>query len=205
VGDQLDLAAQIRKLRMEMFLTRLVGGLLLIILAVFVLLGRKQRLTTVEATEFVLKDDAGNVFGRLAKQGVGGACLTLMAKGSEASSRLCSEDGLGVGHSSYMILYDGDGISRVSLSTGDASNSNTRIESGLYLVSSPLGRKFMNLNLGLNTELTIGREQIARFVEGSEYVQQSFERTAVISIPEEKPAIELFDKSGRKVSSTQRK
>lgn len=190
---------------MEMFLTRLVGGLLLMVLAGLILLSRKPRLTTIEATEFVLKDDAGNVFGKLAKQGVGGACLTLMAKGSKAGSSLCSEDDLGVGHSSYMILYDGDGITRVSLSTGDASNADTRIESGLYLVSNALGRKFMNLNLGLNTELTIGKEQIAHFVEGSEYIEQPFDRTAVISIPEEKPAIELFNKFGRKVWSTQRK
>jgi hypothetical protein len=202
VDDKFGLAVQIKTLHREIFWTRCVGAFLILFVAAFVLSGRGKHPRTVEATEFLLKDDSGNVIGRLGKEGSGGVCLALTAKSSDAGAHLCSDDGSSQS-SSYLVLYNGDGVSLVSLSAGYISRPKFNIDSGVYIVRNDLGRKFLNLRLGQDTELAIGKEQVGYFSGGTLF--QSYERTAVFSIFEEKPTINLFDKSGRKVWSTDKK
>lgn len=183
MNEQLDLAAQIKKLRRDNLRTKWVGGLLMLLLSVLVFLGRTQHPKTVEATQFLLKDSAGNIVARLGQMDFGGTCLTLTAKAHAADAELCVHDD----DSSSLVLLDHRGDSRVSLSPGfNTHEPLMRFPPGLY-IGEDLGKNYLNISLGTETRLVIGH--------GSN-------ESVVISSPGDKPAISLFGGDGKKVWST---
>ncbi|MGB2662936.1 MAG: hypothetical protein WAK48_02960 [Candidatus Acidiferrum sp.] len=207
--DQIDLAAQIRKLRMEILVTWWVGGLLIIILAAVLLSGRIKHLNTIEATEFLLKDDAGRPIARLGRQ-AGGTCLALIANNSLAEAKLCAFDGSNVNSSSYLLLNDADGVSRASLSAGaNTRESQHFVDSGLFILQKYLNEKFLNLSVGNNTELVIGDKapyNLQIGVVGPFYVEPTSPVPKVtISVPNNEPVINVLDKLGHEVWSTKKK
>jgi hypothetical protein len=203
VDAQTDFAAQIKRLRRDILWTKLVGGLLILLLSVLVLSERNKHLQTVEATEFLLRDDTGNVVARLGKQDSGGICLALNPRHSVGGAELCSFEGT-ISSSSYLGLRENDG-SRVSLSAGfNSTNGKFPVQPGLYILREDLGRKFLNLSLGNDARLAIGHE--ARIVQSQNVTTdyQQYGETAAVSIPEGKAEIDLFDHLEKKVWTTQK-
>jgi hypothetical protein len=204
VEAQIDFSAQIKRLRREVLWTKLVSVLLVLLLSVFVLSERnKHHPQTVEATEFLLKDDAGNVIARLGKQGSDGTCLALTPRHSVADAELCSFEG-DISRSSYLVLRDDD-VSRVSLSAGfNSANGKLPVQPGLYIVRGNSGGRFLNLTLEADARLVIGHE--ASFVQSGNTTTGygEYGETAAVSIPEGKAEIDLFDHRAKKVWTTQK-
>ena len=159
------------------------GGLLACVLFVLLVAGRFQRPKTVEGTQFLLKDAAGNVVARLGQMNLGGTCLTLTSKGHAADAELCVHDD----ESSHLALLNHHGDSRVSLSPGFTSyEPMIRFPAGLY-IGEELGKNFVNLSLGAETKLIIGHAS---------------HDSIVVSSSLEKPSINLFGRDGQTVWST---
>jgi hypothetical protein len=186
----------------------LVGGLLLIILAAFVLSGKIKHPKATEATEFLLKDDMGHPVARLGRQ-AGGTCLTLTANDSLAQAKLCAFDGSDQSSSSsYLLLTDGDGVSRASLSAGpNTRDARHSINSGLFILRKYLNEKFLNLNLGTDTELVIGEEGMFSVfpTQAGVPVPRIDIPRVIISVPGHEPAINIIDDNGQEAWSTKKK
>ncbi len=183
VNEQVDLAAQFKKLHRDNLWTKWVGGLLILLLSVLVLLGRIHHPKTVEATQFLLKDSAGNIVASLGQMEFGGTCLTLTAKAHAADAELCVHDD----DSSSLSLLEHRGDSRVLLSPGfQTYEPSMRFAPGLY-IGEDLGKNYLNISLGTETKLVIGH--------GSS-------ESVFISSGGDKPAISLFGSDGKKAWST---
>jgi hypothetical protein len=163
MSERTDLSAEVQKLRRALFWTQCLGGLLILGLTTFIGVRRiRQALAvetsqtkTVEANQFVLKDEAGNVIAKLGAQRIDGTCLTLSTKENSATAQLCvGEDG-----SSGLLLSGKSGHSSISLSTG-----NNAAEQGLELgqVNTGLqiwkdnGKNWVDLIVGCSYQCAVG-------------------------------------------------
>jgi hypothetical protein len=148
--DYADMADQISRLRTE--IQRLRWVCIFAILFLFGLIFWSQRnRTTVEAREFLLKDEAGNVVARMGKEAFS-HCLSFKAKSNSASASLC----VGDDDSSSLFLSDHQGTSRVSLSPGfNIYEPPGRFPPGLYIGEND-GANYINYTLGDETKMTIG-------------------------------------------------
>lgn len=179
----LELATEVEKLRKDNMRIKVVGGLLASVLFVLLVAGRFQHPKTVEGTQFLVKDSAGNVVARLGQMNLGVTCLTLTAKGHAADAELCVHDD----ESSHLALLNHHGDSRVSLSPGFTSyEPMTRFPAGLY-IGEDLGKNFVNLSLGTETKLIIGHAS---------------QDSVVVSSASDKSSINLFGSHGKTVWST---
>ena len=111
---QPDLISQVNKLRKDIFWTRCVLGLALLCLATRTVANWRRHPRTVEANEFLLRGQSGNIAARLGQEGLGDTCLTLMAKGKIAVASLCVQDEEG----SSLDLHNLKSESRATLTPG---------------------------------------------------------------------------------------
>jgi len=181
--EPLDLAAQLEKLRRDNHRTTIIFAFLIVALVTITLANHFQRPTSLEATEFLLKDSAGNVVARLGAAEFGGTCLTLKAKEHAADAQLCVHDDDG----SYLALSNHHGDSRVSLSPGFTGYEPlTRFPAGLY-IGQDLGKNFASLTLGTETKFALGHGP---------------QNSILVSSPADKPEITLFSGEGKRIWST---
>ena len=182
MGEPLDLAKQLQQLRKDNTRIRLLGSFLIVGLLAVIFTNHFQRPTSLEATEFLLKDSAGNVVARLGAAKFGGTCLTLMAKEHAADAQLCVHD-----NGSYLALLNHQGDSRVSLSPGFTGYEPlTRFPAGLY-IGQDLGKNFASLTLGTETKFALGHGP---------------QNSILVSSPADKPEITLFSSEGKRIWST---
>ena len=109
-----ELVSQVKALRKDIFWTRCVLSFALLCLAALTLANWSRHPKTVEANEFLLRGQSGNIAARLGQEGLGDTCLTLMAKGKVAIASLCVQDGEG----SSLDLHNLKSESRATLTPG---------------------------------------------------------------------------------------
>lgn len=181
MNESIDLAAQIASLRRSIFWSKLVVGLLILVLFSLVLGGLTRRPKTVEANQILLKDKKGNVIAKLGDEGYGDTCLTLLAQANGPRSELC------VDQSGSFLVLSGPNDSRVSLTPGFSTIEPLMpISPGLYIGENN-GENFVNIGIGSETSIAIGH--------GSK-------KAIEISSPTGTPAINLFGGDGKKLWST---
>ena len=94
MDNESDLLVKVEKLRRDLFWTKSVGVVLFLVLVATSAANWRRHPTTIEASEFLLKDRAGNVVARLG-QHTGDTCLTLRANQNVSIAELCVQDGEG--------------------------------------------------------------------------------------------------------------
>jgi hypothetical protein len=111
---QFDLVSQVQKLRKDIFLTRCVLGLAMLCLTALTIANWRRHPKTIEANEFLLRGQSGNIAARLGQESFGDTCLTLMAKGKVAVASMCVQDEEG----SSLDLHNLKSESRATLTPG---------------------------------------------------------------------------------------
>ncbi|MFI5098581.1 MAG: hypothetical protein ACHQT6_11470 [Candidatus Acidiferrales bacterium] len=185
MAEHSDLAAQVDKLRRDILWTKCIAGLLILCLVAVVIVSRPRHPKIVEATQLILKDEAGNVVASLGKGAFGETCLTLSAKAHAAVSELCvADDGGG-----FLDLHDLNTESRATLTPGFTMHESlaTHFPAGL-LIEKDASKHFVNMSLRDETKMVIGH--------GSN-------DSIILSSPTNKPAITLFNGDGKQIWSTQ--
>jgi hypothetical protein len=181
MSDSTDLADQIASLRRNIFWSKLIVGLLVLIL--FCLLASlMRRPAIVEANQLLLKDHNGNVIAKLGDAGYGSTCLTLRAQANGPTSELCVEQ-----HGSYLGLI-GPNDSRAILTPGYTTvEPYMRFGPGLYIGEND-GQNFVNVSVGAETKMVISHNA---------------KNTVEISSAAGAPAlVNLFGSDGKKIWST---
>jgi len=193
MSDRSDLSTEIEELRRAIYWTRCLGGLLILGLATMIAAGRIRhpiaveagQMKTVEANQFLLKDNAGNLVARLGAQRIDGTCLTLSAKENAAAKLCVGEDG-----SSSLVLSKKGGQSSVSLSTG-----NNAAQQGMELAQVNTGLQIWKDGGKNSVDLVVGSDGISFFMGHGE------NPSVVISTSKDKSLIDLFGQGGRRVWS----
>jgi hypothetical protein len=178
-----DFAAQVRKLRTDVFLIKCIAGVLILCVAALIVAGQIKHSKVLEATQLVLKDDAGKVIAMLGKGGFGSTCLSLSAKENAAIAELCA-DGDGGG---YLDLHNLRTESRVTLTPGFTMYEPLAHFPAGLLIEKDSNKHFLNLSLGEETKLVIGH---------------GANDSIIFSSPAIKPAITLFNGDGKEIWST---
>lgn len=109
-----DLVVRIERLRRDVFWTKCVAAVLFLILLAGNVANWTRHPRTVEANEFLLKDRAGNVVGRLGQYDFGDTCLTLTANRNVSVANLCVQDSEGTS----LDLHNLKNESRATLTPG---------------------------------------------------------------------------------------
>jgi hypothetical protein len=141
----------------------------------------------VEATEFLLRDEAGNTVGKLGTQRFGGTCLVLNAKENTAIAQLCAaSDG-----SSALTLSKPGEHSSISLTIG-----NHAAEQGLELGQ---------VSTGLQIWGEHAKHSLGIYVSGdgtSLLIRQGDNPSISISTSEGQSSIKLYGPNGKSTWST---
>jgi hypothetical protein len=204
MAEHSDLVAKVDRLRKDILWTKCIAGLLLVSLVAVIVGERTKHPEIVEATRFVLKDDAGNVLAKLGSESFGSTCLTLSARAAAAASQLCVADDGG----SLLDLHNRKTESRVLLTPGftgyepNTSNSSDfgplmplfnggyhplrPIPAGL-VVEENMFRSYLRFNLSDHTEVVIGHGK---------------NQVVVLSENPDKSSITLFSREGKPIWST---
>jgi len=183
MDEHSDLAAQIDKLRRDIFWTKCIAGLLILCLVVVVIASRPRHPRIVEATRLVLKDEAGNAVATLGKEGFGETCLTLSGKAHAAVSSFCGADDGG----SSLDLHDLQTESRVLLTPGFTGYEPLMNFPAGLLIEKDADKHYVKLSLGDETKMVIGH---------------GTKDSIILSSPTSKPAISLFSEDGKPLWST---
>lgn len=144
------LLARIEKLEASYRTLRLIAIVPLLFLCVLLLSGQARNRQTIEAQEFVLKDSAGNVVGRMAV-GKGGPYLELIGKSKVAAAMLLAGDEVG----SAIMLTNHHGGTRILLSS-DATLEGERLDAGLFVGD---GTNVLGAKLGGAPNIVLSRGQ----------------------------------------------
>jgi hypothetical protein len=154
LNSQLDLLPQIEKLRRDILWTRCVAAVLFLCLAVVSVANWTRHPRTVEASEFLLKDRAGNVVARLGQYDFGDTCLTLTAKQHISVANLCVQDGEG----SSLDLHNMKSESRATLTPGFNSHEPLFQFQPALIINDALSSHFVDINVGPETKLVMGHD-----------------------------------------------
>jgi len=193
-----DLTAQVDKLRADIFWTKCIAGLLILSLFAVTVLGWTKRSQVLEATQFVLKDEKGNILARLGPESFGSTCLTFTAKVHSNRSELCvANDG-----GSWLSLYNTKTGSHVLLTAGRTAYLPSEKGSGNYgplaaLLNdsySPTGTIPESL-LVENTDASYLRFEVAGFAVGHR------ENSVFLLGNPDKSLITLFGNEGKAIWS----
>ena len=152
MDSQLDLSAQIEKLRRDILWTRCVATALFLCLAVASVANWTRHPRTVEANEFLIKDHAGNVVARLGQSDFGDTCLKLTAKQNVSIASLCVQDGEG----SSLDLLNVKSQSRATLTPGfDVYEPLYHFQPAL-VINDAMRSHFVDIKVGTETKLVMG-------------------------------------------------
>ncbi len=152
MNTQLDLLAQIDKLRRDLFWSKCATAVLFLCLTILVIANWTRHPKTVEASEFLVKDRFGNVVAKLGQSDFGDTCLTLTAKQSVSVASLCVQDEEG----SSLDLHNLKSDSRATLTPGFNSNEPNFHFQPALVINEGMNSHFVHINLGTETKLTIG-------------------------------------------------
>jgi hypothetical protein len=181
MSESIDLAAQIASLRRNIFWSKLVVALLVLILFSLVV-GLMHRPATVEANQILLKDKKGNVIAKLGDEGYGDTCLTLLEPANGLTSNLCVEQ------SGSFLVLSSPNDSRAILTPGFTTiEPSMRVSPGLHIGENG-GQNFVDVGVGTETKIAVGH---------------SSKNSIEISSPAgTTPVVNLFGSDGKKVWST---
>jgi hypothetical protein len=153
LDSQLDLLAQIEKLRRDILWTRCSVAALFLCLAVATVANwTRHHARTVEANEFLLKDLAGNVVARLGQSDIDDTCLNLTAKQNVSIANLCVQDGEGASLDPFNVK----------------SQSSATLTPGFYVyeplhhfqpgltITDAMRSHFVDIKVGTETKLVMG-------------------------------------------------
>jgi hypothetical protein len=148
--------------------------------SIVIVMLRTQPRKTVEAREFLLKDQSGQVLARLGATGLTGTCLEILGKAKEASATICAGDESG----SDLQLTTHRGQSRAYLSAGGKLYEalGQTIAPSLIIADGD-GANLLSVAVGPKARFLLGH--------GSE------ENSVVISISQDKPRISISTKAGK--------
>lgn len=152
VESQLDLAALVGKLERDIFWTRCATGILFLCLCAAGFAIWPRRPQAVEANEFLLRDQKGNVLARLGQSVFGDTCLTLTARDNVSVASLCVQNTEG----SILDLHNLKSESRAVLTPGfNTFEPMTRIQPAL-IINDSMSSHFVHINLGADTAMVLG-------------------------------------------------
>jgi hypothetical protein len=154
LDSQLDLSAQIEKLRRDILWTRCVAAALFLCLAVASVANWTRHPRTVEANEFLVKDHAGNVVARLGQSDFGDTCLYLTAKQNISVASLCVQDGEGAS----LDLLNVKRQSRATLTPGFTIYEPLYHFQPALSINDAMGSHFVDINVGTETKLVMGHD-----------------------------------------------
>ncbi len=154
MDSQLDLLAQIKKLRRDILWMKCVAAAVFLCLAAVSVANWRRHPATVEANEFLLKDHSGNVVARLGQYGFSDTCLTLTAKQNVSMANLCVQDSEG----SSLDLHNVKSESRATLTPGfNSYEPLTRFQPAL-VISDAMNSHFVHIDVGAETKLIMGND-----------------------------------------------
>jgi hypothetical protein len=151
LDSQLDLAAKIEKLRRDIFWTRCVAAVSFLLLTAGLVANWTRHPKTLEANEFLVKDQVGNIVATLGQDGFGSTCLSLTEKQKISNAALCVDyEG-----DSSLDLFNLKSESRAMLTDGfNIHEGPGRIEAGL-MVHDEINHHLLSINLGADPKLAM--------------------------------------------------
>jgi hypothetical protein len=183
LDTQSDLASKIETLRRDIFWTRCIAGAAALCLAAVSVANWRRHPRTLDANEFLLKDQAGNVTARLGRDNFGDTCLTLTAKEHVAVANLCVQDTEG----SSLDLHNLRSESRAMLTPGFNSYEPLFSFQPALVINQAMNTHFASLNMGTETMLVMGHNS---------------KESVRISSPAGEPRITLFGANENPMWST---
>jgi hypothetical protein len=179
VINENEFSFRIEKLETENRRIKLILCFCVVVLGVFtafVLRERVRAKDTLEAKEFLLKDQSGQTLARLSSGSVG-TCFEILGKTNQASAMLCAGDESG----SDLLLTTEHGTSRAFLSAGGRMYESVGESILPSLMIAQDGKGLVRATVGTNQNLGLHADQNA----------------AVTSISKTQPTINLLDNNGK--------
>lgn len=179
-----DLLSRLKKLEAQNFRIKVSTGLLFAVMLGLLVAGQIKNQKTVEAKEFILRDQSGNVAARLGHTDMQ-TCLELLSHTKVMTAEICVGDDYG----SSLALANRRLQARAFLSAGTRlSESGTGpLSPGLTLAQE--SDKHLSATLGTETRVVIG--------------QGSQEYTILFFVQQGKPTIHLLNPGGKVLWSSQ--
>jgi len=146
-------------------------------------MGYVRTKNTVDAKEFLLRDQSGQIVARFGSRSVG-TCLEVFGKTKNASATLCAGDESGSG----LALTTNHGESRAVLSAGGTMYESIGESMPPSLIIAKNGEGLVNMTVGTDQGLRLARQAGANSI--------------LMSVPSARPSISLLDKSGRTLWSS---
>lgn len=143
MSDLAELDKQVSKLKSDIRTLKWALAVVSLLLLALIICGRRSK-STLEAREFLLRDQAGNVVARLGLDGFEN-CLSLNSKSRSTAANLC----VGEDESTFLSLTEHAGTIRAFLTPGG------QLSPMLYIGEND-GAKYINLSLEPNPGMTIG-------------------------------------------------
>lgn len=112
--NQSDLVTKMDKLQKEMFRVKCIALVLFFCLVAVSLANSMRHPKIIEANQFLVRDETGNILARLGQSEFGDACLLLTAKQNVSAASLCVQDAGG----SLLDMHNTKDESRVTLTPG---------------------------------------------------------------------------------------
>ena len=180
MGTEQILLARIEKLEAANLRLTWVAGIILGLLAAFVVIVTVRTATkkSIEANEFLLRDRDGRIVARLSDKS-SGTCFEIVGQAKATSAELCAGDNYGAS----LSLSNDHGASRAFLSAGSQMLEGSGSVVPSLLIAKHDGKDLVSATIGAETKLVVGH--------GTE------ENSFVVSTTESKSTVSLRGSDGK--------